>query len=86
VVEIFAISQTNQAIITPHRGGVHVRGVLRESHPTEVVALAGVSLLLASGVLPHEDALAVLSNPAPWTIAAMFTHGGVGPYRIVGSR
>jgi di/tricarboxylate transporter len=45
---------------------------LRETYPTEVVALTGVSLLLASGVLPYDDALAVLSNPAPWTIAAMF--------------
>ncbi|WP_252734660.1 SLC13 family permease [Octadecabacter sp. B2R22] len=45
---------------------------LRETYPTEVVALTGVSLLLASGVLPYEDALTVLSNPAPWTIAAMF--------------
>ncbi|MCF2904552.1 SLC13 family permease [Octadecabacter sp. CECT 8868] len=45
---------------------------LRETYPTEVVALTGVSLLLASGVLPYEEALTVLSNPAPWTIAAMF--------------
>jgi di/tricarboxylate transporter len=28
--------------------------------------------LLISGVLPYDVALAVLSNPAPWTIAAMF--------------
>ncbi|MBT0956191.1 SLC13 family permease [Alphaproteobacteria bacterium KMM 3653] len=45
---------------------------LRESLPTEVVAIGGVSVLLVSGVLPYDDALAVLSNPAPWTIAAMF--------------
>ena len=45
---------------------------LRESFPTEVVAIFGVALLLISGVLPYEVALAVLSNPAPWTIAAMF--------------
>tara|TARA_R110002049_G_scaffold10127_7_gene50589 strand:- start:1660 stop:3408 length:1749 start_codon:yes stop_codon:yes gene_type:complete len=45
---------------------------LRESFPTEVVAIAGAALLLAIGVLPYDDALAVLSNPAPWTIAAMF--------------
>nr|WP_268821574.1 SLC13 family permease [Octadecabacter dasysiphoniae] len=45
---------------------------LRETYPTEVVALTGVSLLLASGVLPYDQALSVLSNPAPWTIAAMF--------------
>lgn len=45
---------------------------LREAYPTEVVALIGVSILLVSGVLPYGDAVAVLSNPAPWTIAAMF--------------
>ena len=45
---------------------------VRETYPTEVVALAGAALMLASGVLPYEAALAILSNPAPWTIAAMF--------------
>ncbi len=45
---------------------------LRETYPTEVVAIAGASVMLATGVLPYDDALAVLSNPAPWTIAAMF--------------
>ena len=45
---------------------------LREAYPTEVVAIGGVSALLIGDVLPYEAALAVLSNPAPWTIAAMF--------------
>ncbi len=45
---------------------------LRETYPTEVVAIAGASVMLATGILPYDDALAVLSNPAPWTIAAMF--------------
>ncbi|SFR34399.1 Di-and tricarboxylate transporter [Yoonia tamlensis] len=45
---------------------------LREAYPTEVVAMIGVSILLVSGVLPYENAVAVLANPAPWTIAAMF--------------
>jgi len=44
----------------------------RESYPTEVVAIFGVSVFLVSGVLPYKEALNVLSNPAPWTIAAMF--------------
>ncbi|ETW13992.1 hypothetical protein ATO8_03841 [Roseivivax marinus] len=43
-----------------------------ELYPTEVVAIGGVAVLLALGVLPYEDALDVLSNPAPWTIATMF--------------
>ena len=45
---------------------------LRESLPVEVVAILGVAFLLATGILPYDAALAVLSNPAPWTIAAMF--------------
>lgn len=45
---------------------------LRESYPTEVVAICGVSLMLITGVLPYAEALPVLANPAPWTIAAMF--------------
>ncbi len=40
---------------------------------TEVVALCGASLVLASGILSFDRALfTVFSNPAPWTIAAMF--------------
>ncbi|HEY9039803.1 MAG TPA: SLC13 family permease [Roseovarius sp.] len=45
---------------------------VRETYPTEVVALAGAGLMLALGLLPYESALEVLSNPAPWTIAMMF--------------
>ncbi|CAK9077936.1 Permease of the drug/metabolite transporter (DMT) superfamily, partial [Durusdinium trenchii] len=45
---------------------------VREAYPTEVVALAGVSVLLLTGILPYHRALDVLSNPAPWTIGAMF--------------
>lgn len=49
---------------------------VREAYPTEVVAIGGVAVLLATGVLPYGAALAVLSNPAPWTIAAMFMVAG----------
>ncbi|MGR3291253.1 MAG: SLC13 family permease [Paracoccaceae bacterium] len=45
---------------------------VREVYPTEVVAIAGAATMLALGLLPYEAALAVLSNPAPWTIVAMF--------------
>ncbi|MEJ6641174.1 MAG: SLC13 family permease [Octadecabacter sp.] len=69
---MFNLSQTGQAALTLTVVGIMFVLFLRETYPTEVVALTGVSLLLASGVLPYDDALAVLSNPAPWTIAAMF--------------
>jgi di/tricarboxylate transporter len=45
---------------------------LAERWPTEVVAISAVGLLLVLGLLPYDAGLAVLSNPAPWTIAAMF--------------
>ncbi len=45
---------------------------LRETYPTEVVAITGSAVLLGLGLLPYDAALGVLSNPAPWTIAAMF--------------
>ncbi|MHA1530106.1 MAG: SLC13 family permease [Alphaproteobacteria bacterium] len=49
---------------------------VRESHPPEVVAICGAALLLAIGVLPVEDLLAVFANPAPITIGAMFILSG----------
>ncbi|MFY0596201.1 MAG: SLC13 family permease [Cognatishimia sp.] len=71
-MEFFEFSQTTQAILTLTTVGVMFILFLRETFPTEVVAIAGVSALLLMGVLPYDQALLVLSNPAPWTIAAMF--------------
>ncbi len=68
----FELSQTGDAVVTLTVVFVMFVLFLRESFPTEVVAIAGVGVLLALGVLPYDDALTVLSNPAPWTIAAMF--------------
>ena len=45
---------------------------VRERYPTEVVALSGAALLLVLGLLPYDLGLAALTNPAPWTITAMF--------------
>lgn len=47
-----------------------------EKWPTEVVALGAAATMLITGVLPYEAALDALSNPAPWTIAAMFIMAG----------
>ncbi len=69
---LIELSQTNAAILTLVVVGFMFILFLRESLPPEVVALSGVTLMLVSGVLPYEAALTVLSNPAPWTIAAMF--------------
>lgn len=45
---------------------------LRETYPTEVVAIGGAALLILLGYLPADMAVDVFSNSAPWTIAAMF--------------
>ncbi len=45
---------------------------VRERYPAEVIAIAAAALFLVLGILPYERALTVLSNPAPWTITAMF--------------
>ncbi|WP_300032185.1 SLC13 family permease [uncultured Roseobacter sp.] len=72
MISLFALSQTTSALLTLLVVGVMFTLFVRETFPTEVVAIAGAALMLALGVLPYDNALAVLSNPAPWTIAAMF--------------
>ncbi|MGB3243075.1 MAG: SLC13 family permease [Sulfitobacter sp.] len=66
------ISDTGAALVTLAVVFVMFLMFVRESFPTEVVALAGAALMLVLGVLPYSDAQTVLSNSAPWTIAAMF--------------
>ncbi|MCU0854161.1 MAG: SLC13 family permease, partial [Rhodobacteraceae bacterium] len=45
---------------------------VRETYPVEVTAMGGAALMIVLGLLPIPDAVSVLSNPAPWTIALMF--------------
>jgi di/tricarboxylate transporter len=45
---------------------------VRERVPAEVTALTGAALMLLFGLVPYDMARDVLSNPAPWTILAMF--------------
>ncbi|WP_425098215.1 SLC13 family permease [Tropicibacter sp. S64] len=68
----FELSQTGQAGVTLAVVAVMFALFVREVYPVEVTAIGGVSALLLLGVLPYDAALATLSNPAPWTIAAMF--------------
>ncbi|MEY1556262.1 SLC13 family permease [Yoonia sp. R2331] len=69
---IFELTQVQGAYLTMAVvAGMFVM-FLREVYPTEVVAMIGVSVLLITGVLSYDDAVAVFANPAPWTIAAMF--------------
>lgn len=66
------LAGTQAAIITL----LIVAGMLfmfvREIYPPEVTAIAGAVVMLLLGILPRDQALGVLSNHAPWTIAAMF--------------
>ena len=66
------LSQTGQAVVTLAVVAAMFVLFVRETYPTEVTAIGGVGALLFLGALPYEAALSVLSNPAPWTIAAMF--------------
>jgi len=72
VIQLLNLSQTGQAVLTLTIVAIMFILFLRETFPTEVVAITGAALMLASGVLPYDNALQVLANPAPWTIAAMF--------------
>ena len=72
MIEFFDLGSNADAIVTLTIVVVMFLLFLRETFPTEVVAISGVALMLVAGVLPYERALTVLSNPAPWTIAAMF--------------
>ncbi|GGE38148.1 SLC13 family permease [Actibacterium pelagium] len=67
-----ALSSTAEAVLALCVVGAMFLLFVREVYPTEVVALGGAAVLLMTGVLPYSSALDVLSNPAPWTIAAMF--------------
>ncbi|MCR8546552.1 SLC13 family permease [Salipiger sp. P9] len=71
-MNLIDLSQTAQAYVTIATVVAMFVMFVRERYPTEVVAIGGVAVLLALGVLPYDAALKVLSNPAPWTIAAMF--------------
>ena len=66
------LSQTGSAVLTLAIVGLMFLLFVKEIWPTEVVAIGGAALMLVTGVLPYDAGLAVLSNPAPWTIAAMF--------------
>jgi len=72
VISYFDLSQTTQALMTLSVVAVMFVFFVREIYPVEVVAMGGVAALLVTGLLPYDAALDVLSNPAPWTIAAMF--------------
>lgn len=71
-MNFFALSETGEALLTLAVVLVMFALFVREKYPAEVVAIGGAAAMMALGLLPYKDALHVLSNAAPWTIAAMF--------------
>jgi di/tricarboxylate transporter len=71
-MELFQFDPMTQAIVSLVVVGFMFVLFVREVFPTEVVALTGAALMIVLGILPYDAGLAVLSNPAPWTIGAMF--------------
>ncbi|MHC0053854.1 SLC13 family permease [Actibacterium sp. D379-3] len=67
-----SLSATTNAILALTVVAVMFALFVREHYPVEVIALSGAAVMLVLGILPYDAALNVLSNPAPWTIAAMF--------------
>jgi di/tricarboxylate transporter len=49
---------------------------LAEIFSPEVTAFGTAAILLATGMIPHDQLLSIFSNSAPWTIAAMFILSG----------
>ena len=47
-----------------------------EVFPVEVTAMLAAAALVIAGIVPSDGVLKVFSNPAPWTIAAMFIVSG----------
>lgn len=72
MAEIFAFSETTEALLALAVVAAMFLLFLRETYPPEVTAMAGAAAMLVLGILPYDAALEVLSNPAPWTILAMF--------------
>lgn len=72
MAEFLSLSDTAQAALALAVVGVMFLLFVRETYPPEVTAMAGAAAMLVMGILPYEAALDVLSNPAPWTILAMF--------------
>ncbi|MFA3917313.1 SLC13 family permease [Ruegeria hyattellae] len=68
----FEFSHETQALMTLGVVAVMFTLFIREVYPPEITAIGGAAAMLALGLLPYDDAVEVLSNSAPWTIAAMF--------------
>ena len=71
-MQVIELSQTGQALVALAVVLAMFVMFVKEWYPTEVVAIGGAGVMLVLGLLPYERALAMLANPAPWTIVMMF--------------
>ena len=71
-MQLFQFSQDVQAWLALGILVLMFAAFLKESFPTEVVAIVAAASMIFLGLLPIDKATAVLSNTAPWTIALMF--------------
>ncbi|WP_366658416.1 SLC13 family permease [Fodinicurvata sp. EGI_FJ10296] len=69
------IAHWQAAVVLAMIAGILIAFV-SERRPPDVVVLAAVSILLATGILDTSDFLSVFSNSAPITVAAMFILSG----------
>ena len=68
--------ETVQVVIVLAVVAVVFFGMVREIVAPEVLALCGAALLLALGIVSTSDVLKVFSNPAPFTVGALFVLSG----------
>jgi di/tricarboxylate transporter len=75
VTRVEWVAESQPFIALALLGGILV-AFIAEKFPPEITAIGSASLFLALGLTPAEEALAVLSNSAIVTIAAMFVLSG----------
>jgi di/tricarboxylate transporter len=75
LAEVFAQPQFAASLTLAVLAAMFLLFVL-EVFPVEVTAMLGAAVLVVFGIVPPDGVLAVFSNPAPWTIAAMFMVSG----------
>jgi di/tricarboxylate transporter len=68
--------ETVQVVIVLAVVAVVFFGMVREVIAPDVLALCGAGLLLVLGILRTSDVLKVFSNPAPFTVGALFVLSG----------
>ena len=76
MLDLSLLGPNASAYVTLGVVGLMFLAFLREVFPVEVTAMLGAATLLVLGPLPSDRVLEVFSNPAPWTIAAMFILSG----------